>query len=71
MRVVVHKSAALAAQNFMLSMVAYGYDTCPMEGFDSLRVKKVLKLPSNTEINMILGCGIRSPKGIYLSLIHI
>ena len=65
MRVVVHKSAALAAQNFMLSMVAYGYDTCPMEGFDSLRVKKVLKLPSNTEINMILGCGIRSPKGIY------
>ena len=28
-----------------LSMVAYGYDTCPMEGFDSLRVKKVLKLP--------------------------
>ena len=65
MRVVVHKSAALAAQNFMLSMVAYGYDTCPMEGFDSLRVKKVLKLPYNTEINMILGCGIRSPKGIY------
>ena len=35
------------------------------EKMASLRVKKVLKLPSNTEINMILGCGIRSPKGIY------
>jgi nitroreductase len=34
------KSAALAAQNFMISMAAVNYDTCPMEGFDSLRVKK-------------------------------
>jgi len=64
-RIVAHKSAALASQNFMISMSGFGYDTCPMEGFDSLRVKKVLKLPYNTEINMILGCGIRSPKGIY------
>ena len=30
LRVVVHKSAALAAQNFMLSMSSSGYDTCPM-----------------------------------------
>ena len=36
MRVVAHKSSALAAQNFMLSMTSKGYDTCPMEGFDSL-----------------------------------
>jgi nitroreductase len=33
-------SAALAAQNFMISMAAVNYDTCPMEGFDSFRVKK-------------------------------
>lgn len=65
LRVVVHKSAALAAQNFMLSMSSSGYDTCPMEGFDSVRVKKILNLPNSAEINMIIGCGIRSEKGVY------
>ena len=65
LRVVVHKSAALAAQNFMLSMSSSGYDTCPMEGFDSVRVKKILNLSSSAEINMIIGCGIRSEKGVY------
>jgi len=65
LRVVVHKSAALAAQNFMLSMSSSGYDTCPMEGFDSVRVKKILNLSSSAEINMIISCGIRSKKGVY------
>lgn len=65
MRVVAHKSSALAAQNFMLSMTSNGYDTCPMEGFDSLRVKKALSLARSSEINMIISCGIRDEKGIY------
>ncbi|WP_269222544.1 nitroreductase family protein [Flavobacterium sp. IMCC34518] len=65
MRVVAHKSAALAAQNFMISMAAINYDTCPMEGFDSLRVKKIINLPNSSEITMILGCGIRDEQGIY------
>ncbi len=65
MRIVAHKSAALAAQNFMISMAAINYDTCPMEGFDSLRVKQIIGLPSSSEINMILGCGIRDENGIY------
>lgn len=65
MRVVAHKSAALAAQNFMLSMAAEGYDTCPMEGSDTWRVKKVLNLPIGAEINMIISCGIRKPEGVY------
>ena len=65
LRIVTHKSAALAAENFMISMAAIGYDTCPMEGFDSLRVKKMLKLPMGAEINMIIGCGVRNEKGIY------
>lgn len=64
-RVVVHKSAALAAQTFMLSMVAEGHDTCPMEGFDSKRMKKILNLPSKAEVNMIISCGKRLPEGIY------
>jgi len=64
-RIVVHKSAALAAQTFMLSMVAEGHDTCPVEGFDSVRVKKILQLPSRAEINMVITCGKRIPEGIY------
>ncbi len=65
MRIVAHKSAGLAAQNFMISMAAIGYDTCPMEGSDTLRVKRILKLPRGAEINMVIGCGIRDEKGIY------
>ena len=59
MRVVVHKTCALAAENFMISMAAEGYDTCPMEGSDTWRVKKILGLPRSAEINMIVSCGIR------------
>lgn len=65
MRIVAHKSAGLAAENFMISMAAIGYDTCPMEGSDTLRVKQILGLPRRAEINMIIGCGIRDDKGIY------
>ena len=65
LRVITHKSVALAAENFMLSMAEYGYDTCPMEGSDTSRVKKILKLPRKAEITMIIGCGIRAENGIY------
>ena len=64
-RVITHKSVALAAENFMLSMAEIGYDTCPMEGSDTTRVKKILKLPSKAEITMIIGCGIRAENGVY------
>ena len=59
MRVVVHKTCALAAQTFMIAMANEGYDTCPLEGFDSKRVKKLLNLPYRAEINMVISCGIR------------
>lgn len=65
MRIVAHKSAGLAAQTFMLSMAAEGYDTCPMEGVDSLKIKKILKLPFQSEVNMVISCGIRKDKGVY------
>jgi nitroreductase len=64
-RISVHKSAALAAMTFMLGMKAVGYDTCPMEGFDSKRVKKLLNLTSGSEICMIIGCGPGLPGGVY------
>jgi nitroreductase len=65
MRIVAHKSAGLAAQNFMISMSAINYDTCPMEGFDSNMVKKALNLPRSSEINMIIACGLREENGVY------
>ncbi|HDR1021822.1 TPA: nitroreductase family protein [Pasteurella multocida] len=63
-RIVTHKSCGLSAQTFMLAMAEQGYDTCPLEGFDSGRVKKILNLPCGAEINMIVCCGIRTEKGI-------
>lgn len=66
MRVVVHKSCALAAQTFMIAMANEGYDTCPLEGFDSKRIKKLLKLPHSAGINMVIACGIRDGnKGVW------
>ncbi|MDP2541643.1 nitroreductase family protein [Tenacibaculum discolor] len=65
MRIVAHKTCGLAAQTFMLSMTAEGYDTCPMEGSDTWRVKRLLGLPFGAEANMIVSCGIRKPEGVY------
>ncbi|MBQ4279665.1 MAG: nitroreductase family protein [Rikenellaceae bacterium] len=66
MRATVHKSCALAAQTFMIAMACEGYDTCPLEGFDSRRIKKLLRLPRRAGINMIIPCGIRDgEKGIW------
>ncbi|WP_064608251.1 nitroreductase family protein [Photobacterium sp. J15] len=65
LRVCLHKSSSLAAMTFMTAMRAEGYDTCPMEGFDSKRAKKLLELPKDAEITMIIGCGKRTEEGIY------
>jgi nitroreductase len=65
MKVWSQKTTALACQNFMLSMRAYGYDTCPMEGLDSTRVKKILKLPKKAQICMAISAGKRDNKGVY------
>lgn len=65
LRIIGQRSTALAAQNFMISMAEVGYDTCPMEGYDSLRIKEILGLSDAAEINMVIGCGIRAENGIY------
>jgi nitroreductase len=64
-RVTVHKSCALAAQTFMLSIAAEGFESCPMEGFDEVRVKKALHLPAGAEINMIISVGKGTEEGIW------
>ena len=62
---IVTKTTALACQNFMMSLVSLGYDSCPMEGFDHNRVKKILKLNNKSHVVMVLGIGKADPKGIY------
>lgn len=64
-RIIAHKSAALAAQTFMLSMEAEGYQTCPMEGFDEVRMKKLLDIPRKAEINMVIAMGVGEDQGVY------
>jgi nitroreductase len=64
-RVTVHKSCALAAQTFMLSIAAEGFESCPMEGFDAVRVKRSLGLPSGAEINMIIAVGKGTEAGVW------
>jgi len=59
------KTTALAAENLMLSLRAYGYDSCPMEGFDAKRIKKILSLPGDAAIVMVVSAGKRAPGGIY------
>ena len=65
MRVWAHKSTALSAAHFMLAMRAEGFDTCPMEGMDSKRVKRLLNLPRLAEICMVVSAGRRTAKGVY------
>lgn len=59
------KSCALACENFMLAITAQGYDSCPMEGFDEVRVKSLLGLPYTARVVMVMSAGKRSPGGIW------
>lgn len=65
MKIWATKSTALAAENLMLALRAHGYDSCPMEGFDECRVRRLLKLPRKGLVTMVLAAGKRSEKGIY------
>ncbi len=62
-RVMAHKSTALAAATLMLALRAEGYDSCPMEGFDPWRAKALLDLPRGAEVNMFIAVGRRTEAG--------
>ena len=62
---VIHKSNALACENFMLAIAAQGYASCPMEGFDECRVKRLLNLNRHSQVTMVLGVGRADPVGIW------
>lgn len=60
-----NKSAALACENLMLAFRAAGFDTCPMEGFDEARVKKIFSLGCKESICMVISVGKRAENGVY------
>ncbi len=64
-KVTIHKSIALAAQTFMLAVRNFNYDTCPLEGYDSYRIKKYLKLPKQAQINMVVAVGKSATDGVW------
>lgn len=65
MKIWAHKSTALACENLMLALRAYGYDSCPMEGIDSKKIKQLLELPKKAQICMVISAGKRAENGVY------
>lgn len=65
MRLWAVKSTALAAQNLMLAFQSHGYATCPMEGFDEVRLRRVLDIPRQAMLIMLLAVGRQGEKGVY------
>jgi len=59
------KSTALACENLVLALRAHGYDSCMMEGFDEVRVTKLLKLGSGAFPIMVVGAGERADDGVF------
>ncbi len=60
------KSAALACENFMLSIYNQGYACCPMEGFDEARVNKVTNTSGcSSKVVMVISVGKPDPQGFY------
>ena len=55
------KSLAMAGENFLLAIVAQGFAGCPMEGIDSVRVKKLLGLGRESRIGMVIAVGEADP----------
>jgi len=64
LRVVVNKSTALAAATFMLALRAEGYDSCPIEGFDPWRARRLLKLHPKAEVCMFIAIGLKGQGGV-------
>jgi nitroreductase len=59
------KSAALACANLMIATEALGFHSCPMEGFDDLRLSRFLGLSAREhEIVMVIAIGKKSDKHV-------
>lgn len=59
------KSAALAAENFVLAIESLGGATCMMEGFDEVRVKRLCCLSRSSRIAMVIAVGYAGENGTW------
>ncbi|NQZ54073.1 MAG: nitroreductase family protein [Piscirickettsiaceae bacterium] len=51
------RSTGIAAMNIMLMATGMGYDSCPMVGFDFDKVAKIINLPHDHIITMMITVG--------------
>jgi nitroreductase len=51
------RSTSIAAMNIMLMAKGMGYDSCPMDGFDFDKVAKVINLPHDHIVTMMITIG--------------
>jgi nitroreductase len=51
------RSIGIASQTLMLAAKAMGYDSCPMVGFDPVKVAEIINLPQDHVIGMMLTIG--------------
>lgn len=59
------KSAALAAENFVLAIAAQDFDSCMMEGFDEVRVRRAIGISRAERVVMVIGVGKAAPRGTW------
>ena len=59
------KSTALACENLVLALRAYGFDSCMMEGFDEPLVRKILNLGHKEFPIMVISAGERAEDGVF------
>lgn len=66
------RSSSIAAMSIMLMAKELGYDSCPMDGFDFDKVAKIINLPHDHIITMMITIGKRTedarPRGGQLAL---
>ena len=51
------RSIGIASQTIMLAAKAMGYDSCPMIGFESDKVAKLINLPGDHMVGMLIAVG--------------
>jgi nitroreductase len=51
------RSCGLAGQTIMLAAKTMGYDSCPMIGFDPVRVAEIIQLPDDHVIGFMITVG--------------
>merc|ERR1712157_180479 len=52
-----YKNTSLMAQTFVLGATSYGLSTSIMEGYDSRRLKQILKVPDRYGIPLMVAAG--------------